>query len=235
MNKFARYYNKVQKEFQQNGWDFDKAVGRANPYNIVKNKTTFENFKKRVAKERKYNKEREKVSKEYEKIWTRIRAKGQAKKQKKEKTLRQVLKEKGYSKRSINKIIDMKEKYGFTDNQMMEEKNINKLISTHAVESLVSEFEVERNGAIQKVRGAFSRFSGIPRISDKIIEFEQMIMKDKNALHHVEYVLQRFLNEVIPLRYNEFKEKHGRYVTPPEQFYLDLMDELLHMYSKYVK
>lgn len=235
MNKYVKYFNKVQKEFQQKGWDFDKAIGRANPYNIVKNKTTFENFKKRVAKERAYNKEREQIHKEYEKIWTRIRAKGSVKKKKQEKTLRQKLKEMGYSKRSINKIIDMQQMYGYGDKWLMEKRNINNMVSIHAVESLVSEFETEREGKRMRVKGAFSRFAGIPRIAERLQEFREMIYRDKNAIHHTEYVLQRFLNETIPLRYNEFKEKHGRYITPPEQFYVDLMDELLHMYSKYVK
>lgn len=234
MNKFVKYFNKVQAEFQRNGWDFDKAIGRANPYNIVRNKTMYENFKKRVAKERAYNKQREKVVKEAEKIWTRIRAKGQAKK-KKEKPLRQILKEQGYSKRSINKIIDMQQMYGYSDKLLTVKRNVNKMVSKHAVESLINEFETEREGKRMKVKGAFSRFSGIPRIADRIKEFEAMVQRDKNALHHTEYVLQRFLNETIPLRYNDFKEKHGRYITPPEQFYVDLMDELLHMYSKYDK
>lgn len=235
MNKYVKYFNKVQAEFQQKGWDFDKAIGRANPYNIVRNKTMYENFKKRVAKERAYNKEREKIKIQAEKIWTRIKSKGQLKKKKKEKTLRQILKEQGYSKRSINKIIDMKEMYGLSDKQLLKKGNINKIVSQHAVNSLISEFETQRNGKTMKIKGAFSRFSGIPRIADRLKEFEEMVQRDKNALHHTEYVLQRFLNETIPLRYNDFKEKHGRYITPPEQFYVDLMDELLHMYSKYDK
>lgn len=235
MNKFAKYFNKVQKEFADKGWDFDKAVGRANPYNIVRNKKTFENFKKRVAKERAYNKEREKIHKEYEKIWTKIRAKGNVKKKKKEISLRDVLRAMGYSKRSINKILDMRAKYGLSNKDLLDKKSINSIVAKNAIDSLISEFDYEIKGQVKTKRGAFSRFSEIPRIKERLEEFERMVQRDNQAIHHTEFVLQRFLNETIPLRYNDFKEKHGRYITPPEQFYVDLMDELLHMYSKYDK
>lgn len=231
MNKFARYFNKVQKEFQSKGWDFDKAIGRANPYNIIKNKTTFENFKKRVAKERRYNKEREKIHREYQVIKQRFEAKRQARK----KNTREELKKKGYSKRDINKIMDFKEKYGLSDRQILDRKTIQKVASKHAIGGLISEFDYETKEGTKTKKGAFSRFYGIPRIKEKLDQFEDMVSRDKQALHHTEYVLQRFLNETIPLRYEEFRSTHGRYITPPEQFYVDLMDELLHMYSKYVK
>lgn len=236
MNKIlqrTKYFNEKQKEFKDNGWDFSKAIGRANPYNIVRNKTTFENFKKRVSKQRTYNRERESISSEYEKIWTRIRKSGQAKSKKRTTSIKEVLKKMGYSNRSIRKIIDLQNEYNKPTSYLTTKHNVQKLISNKAIDSLINEFEVERNNKPTKVRGAFSRFYDIPRIKDRLNKFEKMVYEDKKSIHHVESVLQDFLNNVIPQRYNDFKEKHGRYITPPEQFYVDLTDELIHMYSKF--
>lgn len=234
INQNVRYFNKVKQEFESKGWDFSKVLGRSNPFTLVKNERSMARFKERVRKERSYNKEREKIEKEAQKIWSRIRAKGATRKAKKEKNIRQELKEQGYSKRSINKLLDMQQELGLSNNDLLNKNKVSSKVAKNLIESLVNEFEVTRNGKTQKIRGALSRFSEIPRIKEKLKQLEEMVKKDKKALHHSEFVLQRFLNEQIPLRYNEFKEKHGRYITPPEQFYVDIVDDLLHMYSKYV-
>lgn len=238
MNKVSqnvRYFNKVKKEFESKGWDFSKVLGRANPFTLVKNARSMSNFKERVKKERAYNKEREKIEKEAQKIWSRIKAKGAKRKAKKEINIIQALKEQGYSKRSINKLLDMQKRLGLSNTDLLNKKVVGRNVAKNMVESLINEFEYEQDGVKKTKRGALSRFSEIPRIKEKLKQLEEMVKNDPKSIHHTEYILQRFLNEQIPMRYNEFKEKHGRYITPPEQFYVDIVDDLLAMYSKYVK
>ena len=237
VNQNVRYFNKVKKEFESKGWDFSKVLGRANPFTLVKNTRSMANFKERVKKERAYNKEREKIEKEAQKIWSRIRAKG-AKRKKPiggKIDIVKELKKQGYSKRSINKLIDLMRKYDLKEYELLDKDKVSKTVAKNMIESLINEFEYEQDGAKKTKRGALSRFSEIPRIKEKLKQLEEMIKSDPKSIHHTEYILQRFLNEQIPLRYNEFKEKHGRYITPPEQFYVDIVDDLLTMYSKYVK
>ena len=235
VNQNVRYFNKVKKEFESKGWDFSKVLGRANPFTLVKNQRSMTNFKERVKKERAYNKEREKIEKEAQKIWSRIKAKGAKRKVKKEINIIQALKEQGYSKRSINKLLDMQKRLGLSNTDLLNKKVVGRNVAKNMIESLINEFEYEQDGVKKTKRGALSRFSEIPRIKEKLKQLEEMIRSDPKSIHHTEYILQRFLNEQIPLRYNEFKEKHGRYITPPEQFYVDIVDDLVTMYSKYVK
>lgn len=234
VNQNVRYFNKVKQEFENKGWDFSKVLGRANPFTLVKNPRSMANFKERVKKERAYNKEREKIEKEAQKIWSRIKAKGVKKKEKKKIDTVQALKALGYSKRSINKLLDMQRKYHLSLSDLIDEKKVSRILSREMISSLTDEIEVERQGTKKKIKGAFSRFSEIPRVKERLEKLEEMVQKDPKALHHVEFVLQRFLNETLLQRYEEFRQKHGRYITPPEQFYVDLVDDLLHMYSKYV-
>ena len=237
VNQNVRYFNKVKQEFENKGWDFSKVLGRANPFTLVKNPRSMANFKERVKKERAYNKERERIEKEAQKIWSRIKAKGAKRKRPTGGKIDIIkeLKNQGYSKRSINKLIDLMRKYDLKEYQLLDKDKVGKIVAKNLIESLINEFDFEQDGVKKTKKGALSRFSEIPRIKEKLKELEEMVKKDKKALHHTEFVLQRFLNEQIPLRYNEFKEKHGRYITPPEQFYVDIVDDLLHMYSKYVE
>lgn len=235
VNQNVRYFNKVKKEFESKGWDFSKVLGRANPFTLVKNARSMANFKERVKKERAYNKEREKIEKEAQKIWSRIKTKGAKRKAKKEINIIQALKEQGYSKRSINKLLDMQKRLGLSNTDLLNKRTVGKNVAKEMIDNLVNEFEYEQDGIKKTKRGALSRFSGIPRIKERLEKLEEMVLNDPKSLHHTEIVLQRFLNEIIVQRYEEFIAKHGRYITPPEQFYVDIVDDLLTMYSKYVK
>lgn len=235
MNKNIKYFNKIKKEFEGKGWDFSKVLGRSNPFNIVKNNQSMERFKKRVAKERAYNKEREKIEKEYKKIWSRIKTQGVKYKNNKTKNIRQQLKSQGYSKRSINKILDLQKEFNLSDNQILNKSKINDTMGKKMIYSLINEIEVTKGGENKKIKGAFTRFSGIPRIKERLDRLQEMVRNDEQALHHSEHILQRFLDETLLQRYEEFRQKHGRYITPPEKFYVGLVDDLLSMYSKYVE
>ena len=229
MKKYSNYYNKIQDEFNKMGWDFSKAVGRANPYNIVSNKTSFENFKKRVQKERKYNKSMDKVHKEYLEIQKRLE-KG---KKNKELSVREELRKQGLSKRSINKLMDMRKEYNMSKPQVLDKFERNKFLANKVINSLVNEFEYYDNEDNKKKskKGAFNRFSKIPRVKEELEKFRKLIEKDDNALHKSEFVTEKFLREVIPLRYNDFKDKK-QFQEPPEQFYVDLAKSLTSMYKK---
>lgn len=229
MKKYSNYYNKIQKEFNQMGWDFSKVVGRANPYNIVSNKTNFENFKKRVQKERKYNKSMDKVHKEYLEIQERLE---QGRKNK-ELSIREELRKQGLSKRSINKLMDMREEYNMSRPQVLDKVERNKFLANRVIHSLVNEFEYydKKEDKKKSKKGAFNRFSLIPRVKEELEAFRKLIEADENALHKTEFVAEKFLRDVIPLRYNDFKDKK-QFQEPPEQFYVDLAKSLTSMYKK---
>ncbi|AZF89485.1 hypothetical protein CPD7_17 [Clostridium phage CPD7] len=75
-NTRKSYYNRVYQEYQVNGWDFDKLVGRYKPDTIINNPNAYEVFKNRVIKDRKFRREREKIEQEYKEIQTKSKQKG---------------------------------------------------------------------------------------------------------------------------------------------------------------
>ncbi|AXY86149.1 hypothetical protein susfortuna_gp9 [Clostridium phage susfortuna] len=75
-NTRKSYYNRVYQEYQVNGWDFDKLVGRYKPDTIINNPNAYEVFKNRVIKDRKFRREREKIEQEYKEIQAKSKQKG---------------------------------------------------------------------------------------------------------------------------------------------------------------
>lgn len=75
-NTRKNYYNRVYQEYQVNGWDFDKLVGRYKPDTIINNPNAYEVFKNRVIKDRKFRREREKIEQEYKEIQAKSKQKG---------------------------------------------------------------------------------------------------------------------------------------------------------------
>ena len=75
-NTRKQYYNRVYQEYQVNGWDFDKLVGRYKPDTIINNPNAYEVFKNRVIKDRKFRKERAKIEEEYKQIQEKSKKQG---------------------------------------------------------------------------------------------------------------------------------------------------------------
>lgn len=75
-NTRKQYYNRVYQEYQVNGWDFDKLVGRYKPDTIINNPNAYEVFKNRVIKDRKFRRERAKIEEEYKQIQEKSKKKG---------------------------------------------------------------------------------------------------------------------------------------------------------------
>lgn len=75
-NTRKQYYNRVYQEYQVNGWDFDKLVGRYKPDTIINNPNAYEVFKNRVIKDRKFIRERAKIEEEYKQIQEKSKKKG---------------------------------------------------------------------------------------------------------------------------------------------------------------
>lgn len=75
-NTRKQYYNRVYQEYQVNGWDFDKLIGRYKPDTIINNANAYEVFKNRVLKDRRFRKEREKIEEEYKQIQEKSKKQG---------------------------------------------------------------------------------------------------------------------------------------------------------------
>lgn len=75
-NTRKQYYNRVYQEYQVNGWDFDKLVGRYKPDTIINNPNAYEVFKNRVIKDRKFRIERAKIEEEYKQIQEKSKKQG---------------------------------------------------------------------------------------------------------------------------------------------------------------
>lgn len=63
-----QYFERVYKEYETTGRDFNKLIGRYKPDTIINSDKAYEVFKNRVIKDRKALKEREKIKKEMEEI-----------------------------------------------------------------------------------------------------------------------------------------------------------------------
>ncbi len=75
-NTRKQYYNRVYQEYQVNGWDFDKLIGRYKPDTIINSANAYEVFKSRVLKDRRFRKEREKIEEEYKQIQEKSKKQG---------------------------------------------------------------------------------------------------------------------------------------------------------------
>lgn len=102
-NTRKQYFNRVYKEYQVNGWDFDKLIGRYKPQTVVDNPQAYEVFKNRVYKDRKFRKEREKIEQEYKEIQARSKQKGYEIRQKQYEKIDKMKIERAEKKGIINK------------------------------------------------------------------------------------------------------------------------------------
>lgn len=75
-NTRKQYYNRIYQEYQVNGWNFDKLIGRYKPDTIINSEHAYEVFKNRVFKDRKFRREREKIEAEYKKIQEKSKKQG---------------------------------------------------------------------------------------------------------------------------------------------------------------
>ena len=102
-NTRKQYFNRIYKEYQVNGWDFDKLIGRYKPQTVVDNPQAYEVFKNRVYKDRKFRKEREKIEQEYKEIQARSKQKGYEIRQKQYEKIDKMKIERAEKKGIINK------------------------------------------------------------------------------------------------------------------------------------
>lgn len=102
-NTRKQYFNRIYKEYQVNGWDFDKLIGRYKPQTVVDNPQAYEVFKNRVYKDRKFRKEREKIEQEYKEIQARSKQKGYEIRQKQYEEIDKMKIERAEKKGIINK------------------------------------------------------------------------------------------------------------------------------------
>lgn len=102
-NTRKQYFNRIYKEYQVNGWDFDKLIGRYKPQTVVDNPQAYEVFKNRVYKDRKFRKEREKIEQEYKEIQVRSKQKGYEIRQKQYEKIDKMKIERAEKKGIINK------------------------------------------------------------------------------------------------------------------------------------
>lgn len=208
------YLNKVFKEFEEKGLNWENATEGKSWDTIVSNKRSYERFKYMVKVER----ERPQIEKEMSVI--RERRKVNRQYQERKSTYNEL--EKEFTKETAKQLVNNKDTL----------KKLNEIGIEKAKDLIEEEF---RDRFEKQDKALFKYHYEEPTVQPILEEIYRLARKDKDSYNNLMRLQEDLYKEVVYQKYEEFHGMYGERYQADEEWFGSVAEEMLRRYKKMIR
>ena len=228
-DKRHKYVEGIIKEFTSKGWDTTPLTKAFNKSTLSTQKG-YDKYKRLVAEQRRYNKEREKVHVDYLKY---------VEKRNKERDYRQKKKLAEYygkGSEEIKQIWSERKVLGLTNADFNSFDRVQKRVANKFQKDFTSQLTYfDKNGETGKVGALFKYHKDDRQVALNLKELNELMLKDKNAVTNARYLIDYVYEKLIPLYYEQQGDEppiYGKDKKAEPKFFTEVSRKMLEEYKK---
>ncbi|MEG0367343.1 MAG: hypothetical protein RR585_10930 [Coprobacillus sp.] len=228
--KRTNYVKKVIKEFKRNGWNnhdtdyrgVSSILNNSSIDKIASNKKSYENFKDRVSKSRKYNKERSKVHTDYSKIQSRYEENKVKRNTQIAENVRQAFEGKGASPQATKHAIVTATQIGIKSVQRSFEE-IQQEFKNNFLERLTNQITLDG----KQSHGVFKNQSETEIVKKMVNDIDKEIGKSPNFSMMASALESYLYEDLIYAYYKDDDRENSEYKKADTQFWLEITHQMV--------
>ena len=208
------YLNKIFKEFEEKGLEWENATEGKSWETIVSNKRSYERFKYMVKVER----ERPQIQEEMQVV--RKRWEVNRKYQERKSTYKEL--EKEFTKETAKQLVNNKETL----------KKLTEIGIEKAKDLIEEEF---RNRFEKQDKALFKYHYEEPSVQPVLEQIYKLARKDKDSYNNLMRLQEDLYKEVVYQKYEEFHGMYGETYQADEEWFGSVAEEMLRRYKKMIR